>query len=440
MSNRILNKLKNKFDNFLQIGIKDHSSEIEKYAIYFTNAIALLSATIALVYFNIYAFKYASSIYPIYLTFFFLTLVCLLLNHYGFRRLASLYMLSLTFAIIIFTSMLGGFGMEIHPLLIVVTFCSASILLSFRLALVYNILLFFLYMVFRNYSTETGPWLDKPIMDNRHYVNFGFVFLSAFVVSRLVFNNVLKYVNNQQIALKEAKSYIEQIERQNKRLEMFNTIAAHDLRTPTRHVVSFSGLIKQKINSGNTKAKIEKYIDIISTAGYRMNELIDSISILNSIGEHNKKAVNPINLSLLITQIESEIYGKNENVKVIQSDLPTLNFREVHLDLIFKNLMNNAVKFNINKQKIIQISSFTSSNYLYICINDNGIGIEDQFKDLIFQPFKKLHINTIYDGVGLGLYVVSDILTYYNGEITFSKNDTEGSKFTIKLPKALIVN
>ena len=430
--------LKSKFENLLQLGIKQQDTEIEKYAIYFTNAIALQSAIISSIYFIIYLFKYTNSICLIYVTIFLLSLVCLFLNAYGFRKLASLYILGLNFAIIIFTSFLGGFSMEIHPLLIVLTLCSASILLSFRLALVYNIVSFILYVMARNYSTEVGPWLSTPIMPNRHFVNFGFVFVSAFVVSRIIFSNVRKYVNNQKKALDNARGYIEKIEKQNKRLEMFNSIAEHDLRTPTRQVISFSGMAKKLNASNNDHATRKEYLEIISKAGYRMSELIDSISILNSVSQKENQEITPIDLSSIVSQIESEIVIEYENANVLYSNLPVIKFRQTHLKLVFENLMKNAVKFNNNNEKFIQISSKTDSNNIFIYVEDNGIGIEEEFKDLIFEPFKKLHVHEAYDGSGLGLYIVSDILNYYEGNISYSKNNPSGSIFTITLPIKLL--
>ncbi len=435
-----IDKLKNKLEAILKIGIHPKDSEIEQYAKYFTNLIAFQSAVIAFIYLALYFFKFKSSISFIYFGMLLLSLVCYLLNHLGYRKLASLYILSLVNALIIFNSLLGGFSMDIHPLMIVLTLCSASILLSFRLYLVYNIIAFVVYVLARNYSTEVGPWLEAPIMPNRHFVNFGFVLVSAFTVSRLIFNTVLKYVNKQQKALDEARGYIKKIENQNKRLEMFNTIAAHDLRTPTRQVISFSGIAKQKNNAFSDKEELEEYLELISKAGFRMKELIDSISVLNSVNQQENKAILPIDLSLLVKEIQPEIAENHGNFKVLQSNLPTIHFRSTHLYLIVQNLMNNAIKFNDKEEKVIQINSSTDAENLFLYFEDNGIGVQEDYKDLIFQPLKKLHIHDVYNGSGLGLYIVSEILTYYDGNIAFSVSESGGSKFTIQFPIALLAN
>ncbi len=430
-----IDRFKALVDKVLRIGIKDHESEIIRYAKYFTNTIAVLSASILFIYFLIYALKYRSSVSLLYLVIILLSIGTLVLNHFGLRRLASIYILSLNCALIFFTSLLGGFDMEIHPLLILVSFCSASTLLSWWLALLFNIVIFTSYVFVRSYSNEVGPWLDAPIMPNRAFVNFGFVLVSTFVVSRLILNNVLGYINRIQRSLKNAEDNIEKINNQNTRLEMFNTLAAHDLRTPTRQVISFVSLAKQSDN----KEEVDGYLDMATKAGHRMNELVDAISTLKTIGQQAEKPTNTIDLAAIISHIEHhEIEPQYGNVEIHYQQLPAINFRTQHLQLILTNLLSNAAKFNKKVKKIIQVSSKIEANHLFLSFADNGIGIEDRFKSLVFQPFKKLHVHEVYAGAGLGLYIVSEILNLYDGSISLSNNEIGGSTFTIKLPAALL--
>lgn len=134
----------------------------------------------------------------------------------------------------------------------------------------------------------------------------------------------------------------------------------------------------------------------------------------------------------------SEIKPKYKNVKVIHTKLPSINFRPNHLNLILQNLIINAVKFNNNDEKIIKVSSKIDSKNLFLYVEANGIGIDDDFKEIIFQPFKKLHVYDKY--AGSGLYIVSEILNDYDSTIALSKSKQGGSIFTIKLPIELLSN
>jgi len=78
------------------------------------------------------------------------------------------------------------------------------------------------------------------------------------------------------------------------------------------------------------------------------------------------------------------------------------------------------------------------ADHLYLSFTDNGIGVEEKYRSLIFQPFKKLHLHEVYAGAGLGLFIVSEILDSYDGSISLTNNDQGGSTFTLKLPVSLV--
>jgi len=436
-SNLYLEKFKQIVCKILSIGIDKNESEIIRYAKYFTNSIAVLSAFIAFIYFLVYAIKFGDSHSFLYLAITLLSLVCLGLNYLGFRRLAALYILSLSCALILYTSILGGFNVKTQLLLIVITFCSASTLLSWWLVILFNSVLFVAYVMAQQYSTEFGPWLERPIMPTRGFVNFGLVLTCTFLVSRLILSSIWGYINRLQSALNQAQVNIEKINIQNKRLEMFNTLAEHDLRTPTRQVISFVSLAQ---NTNNAE-EVNEYLDMATKAGHRMNELIDAISTLKTIGKQTNHPIDTIDLAAIISRVDQqEIKPTYNNVKIQYKGLPSINFRPAHLQLILANLLINAAKFNKNFKKIIQVSCRKDAGHFFLSFADNGIGIEDRFKALVFQPFKKLHVQEVYGGTGLGLYIVSEILNFYNGSIALSTNEAGGSTFTIKLPVTLVAD
>jgi len=382
-------------EKILRIGIEKQECEIIKYAKYFTNTIAVLSATIAFIYGLLCIVNYGFSISFVYLAVVFLSLISLWLNYKGLRRLATLYILSLNAAVVIYISLFGSSHMEIYPLLMLLTFCSASTLLSSWLAIAFNVILFAVYVVSKQYANELGPWFDVSIMSNQNYINFGFTLVIIYILSRLSFNIVLRYILQLQTALTNTKNYIEKIDKQNTRLEMFSTLAAHDLRTPTRQVISFIELAKQNINA----KEVDEYLNLATKAGHRMNELINAITKLKRIGQQAKQSPQSIDLAFMVSKVNQlEIAPNYKNVQVRYKGLPSIKFRPVHLQLILSNLLINAVKFNEKATKIIQINSRMDADHLYLSFTDNGIGVEEKFKSLIFQPFKKLHLHEVYAG------------------------------------------
>ncbi len=360
---------------------------------------------------------------------------CLFLNFKAYRRAASIYILGLNCLLILFTSLLGGFSIQIHPLLIVMTFCSASILISIRYAIAFNVILFIGYIVARQYNLANGSILDTSYLPAREFINFGFVILSAFIISRLILKNVMMYVHNQQKALDDAKELIDEIKKQNSKLEMFNSIVAHDLITPTRQAIGFIDLSIRN----NQDKELDPYLANASTAAYRMKELIQSVSNLNALSKEDE-ALAYVDLNELVPQlIESDISAYHDNVKISLAELPKLMIKKAHAQILVLNLLDNAVKYNLNDEKSIKITSTLSDAYLNISFIDNGIGIDQEYKDLLTKPFKRLHTYEEYPGTGLGLYIVSEILQLYKAQLSFSANENnKGSCFTISFPLEMV--
>ncbi len=436
---KLFTNFKHAGNKILQTGISNEDSKIVAYAKYFTNSIAMLMATIAIIYFFLYGFVLQHPDAVIFAMTFFLSIVCFFLNFKGFGRTASIYIMTLVSTLVILISLLGGFDNESHTILIFMALCSASILLSLRLAFAFNIILFIVYVMVRKYVDHYGPLQPLEVNPNREYWNFGSVIVCTFIASRIILNTVLKYITDLRKALDEVKNKNEKIETQKRKLEMFNTLAAHDLRTPTRHINSFVEMTRRKINQGAPKREIEIYLDYIANASFRINELIDSLSTLNSVNKNVEEKLSPTFLEDTVLKIkEQDIDPYYQNVGLTYNTLPKLLFRPTALYIIFQNLMVNAAKFNQNSRKEIGIHFEQDQSNIFIHVTDNGIGIDENFKDQVFEAFKKLHIHEEYAGSGLGLYIVSDILSHYNGKISFKKNEKDGSTFTVQFPLHLL--
>jgi signal transduction histidine kinase len=276
-------------------------------------------------------------------------------------------------------------------------------------------------------------------MANREYVNFGIVILSAFVIARLIFNSVLRYINQLKQNLNEANEFINVITTQKKKLEIFNAIAAHDLRTPIRQIIGFSGLAQKWEISKDQKSQLDEYIEHISKAGYRMSELTDSISLLEKVSNETEVPYTSVDIYSVISDIESTNLKHNfDNYTIHNNSSHSIQFNFSHLHLVLYNLICNALKFNIQNEKIVTITTELKNGSFYIHVRDNGIGIEEKFIARIFEPFSKLHNHEKYKGSGLGLYIARQIIMNYDGHLACSQNADGGSTFSVVLPSDII--
>jgi len=118
--------------------------------------------------------------------------------------------------------------------------------------------------------------------------------------------------------------------------------------------------------------------------------------------------------------------------------LPIATVIPIKLGQVFQNLMSNAIKFRKKEEPLtLHISAQETKEFITISIQDNGIGIEKDFLEKIFIPFKKLHAQREYKGSGIGLATVKHIVELHQGEIWVESVFGEGSTFYFTLSKVL---
>jgi light-regulated signal transduction histidine kinase (bacteriophytochrome) len=125
---------------------------------------------------------------------------------------------------------------------------------------------------------------------------------------------------------------------------------------------------------------------------------------------------------------------EEHRAKVVFSTLPTVRVAEVHLTQLLQNLVGNAVKYRAERTPEIRIGAVRRGNMWEFFVADNGIGIEDEYKEQIFGIFKRLHHNHKYSGTGIGLAICQRIVQRAGGRIWVESQPGQGSTFFFTLP------
>lgn len=426
---KLLNRL-------LNVGILDRDNRIESFRKILTNSMSLLGVVLNLLVFSIYVFV-KPEVSLIYLFTAFLFSFPLILNYKAFYKISSLTILSINALVIIGLSFVGGFSIGIHPMLIVISMCGSLLLLSFHHAFIFNLLLLIGYFIAKNYSAKIGPLINNEVWEYREYLNFSLSIIAAFIISRFILKNLIRYIKNLEDTLDNLKETNLEIANQNQRLELFNSIASHDLKTPIRNFTSFVTLAKRDIYKENEESKSIDHLDMALSYSSRMNELINSISSLGDIKRVSSEDILQIDLKDFINESMS-FYQKQTKKKLIVNCIDSifLKARMSHCKIIINNIITNAIKYNKNEEIIIDINRSIENNILQIKIKDNGIGIQEDYQQIIFNPFNKLHTKDEYDGTGLGLFIVKEVLDIYGGDIYVEESSDKGTTFTIELPQS----
>ncbi|MEM6966022.1 MAG: ATP-binding protein [Bacteroidota bacterium] len=252
-------------------------------------------------------------------------------------------------------------------------------------------------------------------------------------------NELLESSKQQNTKLEEAQLELgkqnAKLEAANKELEKFAYIASHDLKTPLRNITSFLSLISRKLKQSENKEVIE-YIDFASKSAKQMHYLIQDILEFSRLNGENLSTAE-VDLNEIILNVKDNIKGfiKDKNAVVSSQPLPTIQGHPSQLLLLFQNLVENAIKYNHSDQPSVSISCTSINEEYQIHIQDNGIGISQQYFDRIFEMFTRLHNQDEFQGSGIGLSICKKIAEYHGGRIQVTSEENQGTTFTICLPQ-----
>jgi light-regulated signal transduction histidine kinase (bacteriophytochrome) len=218
-------------------------------------------------------------------------------------------------------------------------------------------------------------------------------------------------------------------------MEQFAYITSHDLREPLLTIKNYITLLKEEY--GNTfDQDANKYTTAIAQAANRMDELIKGLldySLLSIVKKPKRVDTNLI-LSVVLADLDSLI--TSQGAKIIVHKLPVLKAYPLELKLLFQNLISNAIKFVRNGvSPVIEITSKKISEGWLFSFMDNGIGIDENDKQKIFNMFQRLHNKNKYEGTGIGLAHCKKIAEMHNGNIWVESvlGKTSTFYFTIRM-------
>ena len=226
---------------------------------------------------------------------------------------------------------------------------------------------------------------------------------------------------------------------QKKELENFAHVVAHDMKTPLRTIISFSQLLQRNLGIDITE-ETEEYLEFIISGSRSLNQLIEGILQFTNLNQQVKfKQINVSDLlNSLIFEIQSAIDEKNVFLNIHFSDYH-INGNFLRLKQVFQNLILNAIKFTTPKvQPLINIRLEDKDTFWQFSVQDNGIGIEEEYKDKIFQMFQKLNTIDKYEGSGIGLAICKKIVNAHQGEIWLESEIGKGTTFYFTIAKDLI--
>ena len=220
----------------------------------------------------------------------------------------------------------------------------------------------------------------------------------------------------------------------NMELQQFAYVTSHDLKQPIKNILGFSDMIQRKLENKD-ELGITNYVQYIAKGAKRMGSLVEAVTnytTVNKSGNQSKIDLNEV-LDEVTDILHNQIQEKDARVQY--GGLPTIFGIEDNIILVFKNLVENGIKYNDSEPPLVKIGYEELANFHRFTVTDNGIGVDKKYEEYIFELFRRLHPKTS-EGTGLGLAITKKIIHGMGGTIGLeSNNSDEGSIFYFTLPK-----
>jgi signal transduction histidine kinase len=247
----------------------------------------------------------------------------------------------------------------------------------------------------------------------------------------------------------DLRAVTEELERSNRELEAFATIASHDLQEPVRKIQAFGDRLAEHA-SAVLDEQARDYLGRMTDAASRMQTLINDLLEYSQV-TMRPEPPRPVDLNLVVFEVLSDL---DERVtaahgRVVVGQLPTILATPLQMRQLFQNLIANGLKFHpLDVAPIVRIDASPGGagkpgrvrdrDSLWIRVRDNGIGFEDKYVEKIFAPFQRLHGRDAYEGTGMGLAICRRIVAVLGGTLTATSAPGDGATFLIRLPRSAV--
>lgn len=271
---------------------------------------------------------------------------------------------------------------------------------------------------------NTFPWLMKQILQP--------VLLSVLLLGVTILSFVLLYRNlRKQQRLAELKN------------EFISNIT-HELKTPIATVgVAIEAL--KSFNAMDNPQRTREYLDISGNELQRLSLLVDKVLKL-SMFEKKEVDLKYENLDLynlaqeVIASLKLQIEKHQARVHLSHQGDTGMEGDRLHLQSVIFNLLDNALKYSKGSPEV-NINIHGSDQQVIMTVEDNGIGIEPEYREKVFEKFFRVPHGDTHNakGYGLGLSYVAQVIKKHGGEIRAESNTEGGAKFIITIPKTSVI-
>ncbi|WP_375137275.1 MULTISPECIES: PAS domain-containing protein [Halostella] len=226
------------------------------------------------------------------------------------------------------------------------------------------------------------------------------------------------------------------LEESNERLEQFAYAASHDLQEPLRMVSSYLQLIERRYGD-DFDDEGREFLEFAVDGADRMRDMIDSLLAYSRV-ETAGDPLEPVDLNAVLDDVRADLRVRIEesDADVDVGDLPRVEGDDNQLRQLFQNLLSNALEYSGDEPPRVTVDAERTGSAWTVSVSDEGIGIDPEDQDRIFEVFQRLHGVDEHAGTGVGLALCQRIVERHGGDIWVESEPGEGSTFRFTLPAA----
>jgi len=255
-------------------------------------------------------------------------------------------------------------------------------------------------------------------------------------------NSVLRdEVAFRRRAEKELEEMARELARTNHELEQFSYSASHDLQAPLRQISAFVELLRKKY-SGQLDERADEFMHFIVEGADRLQTLVRDLLKFSRAGraELVRQEFD------LVEAVQEVLAGMKVDVDAsagsveIDAGLPPVFGSRSLVSQVIQNLVANGLRFRRDVPPVVRISCTRTADGWIISVADNGIGIEAEYFERVFEAFQRLHPAGRFPGNGIGLALCKKIIERHGGRIWVESTPGQGStfRFSLPLPQAVV--
>ncbi|PSQ23029.1 histidine kinase, partial [Halobacteriales archaeon QS_9_67_17] len=244
-----------------------------------------------------------------------------------------------------------------------------------------------------------------------------------------------RYELKQREYQQDLEETVSKLQQSNDRLKQFAYAASHDLQEPLRMVSSYLQLLEDRYG-GELDEQARKYIDFAVDGADRMRAMVNDLLSFSRVEQADER-FESVDCDDVLRQVIADLQVQIEenDAEIDVGSLPTVRADSEQLEQLFDNLLANAIKYNDSAPPRVEIDAEERPDCWEFTFADNGIGIDPNKTDQIFEVFKRLHTDEEYSGTGIGLSLCQEIVEHHGGEIWVQSERGDGSTFHVTLPK-----